>query len=91
MPKNQHRKIVKARVAKEQNDIIKLIWDVTEENAKQLHPQIAASLKEDVKSFIPRIMKNWENDEMVDKLINAIRYQYIKWQWINAIKESTNE
>lgn len=71
-------------VLQEQIEAIQIMRYVLEENAKDLHPMQAASLRRDVESMIASIIRNWEDDELVDSMITAIRFAYIKWQWADV-------
>lgn len=61
---------------KDQAETIAILRYVLEENAKLFDPQQAASLRKKVEYFIPHLIQNWENDEIVDELIDTINSQY---------------
>lgn len=72
-----------AQTLKDQAETIAIIRKVLEENAKYLHADQASALRRDVEYVIPRIIENWEDDEMVDGLIGSINFQYIKRLWMD--------
>jgi hypothetical protein len=73
-----------AQTLKDQAETIAILRYVLEENAKHFDLQQAASLRKKVEYFIPYIIQNWEDDEMVDELIDAINSQYTQQLLIDA-------
>lgn len=74
---------------KAQEELLETIRQVIEVNCKGLHPLQAASLRRDIEGLAQRIIKHWEDDEMVDELITAIRWAVMKWQWVDVAANSS--
>lgn len=72
-----------------QEQLLETIRQVIEVNCEGLHPKQAASLRRDIENLAQNIVKHWEDEEMVNDFISAIRWAVIKWQWVDVAAKSS--
>jgi hypothetical protein len=73
-----------AEELKAQEELLETIRQVIEVNCEGLHPKQAASLRRDIESKAQAIIQHWEDDQIVDDSIAAIRWAVIKWQYVDV-------
>jgi hypothetical protein len=77
-----------AEELKAQEELLETIRKVIEVNCEGLYPQYAASLRRDIEGFAQAIIKHWDDEELVDDFIGAIRWAVTKWQWVDVTAKS---